>query len=477
MAKETVKVDVAVIGGGPGGYTAAFRAADLGLTVALIEGDPRLGGTCLLRGCIPSKALLHVAHILHETKVAKDWGITFPKPKIDIDGLREWKESIIKKLSAGIADLQKRRKVIPVHGWASFESSSALTIDGDATYGRVEFDKAIIASGSIPVQLPGTANVSKELLIDSTGALDLADIPKKLLVVGGGVIALELGQVYAELGSKVTVVELTEGLLPGVDRDLVKPLQDRLSSIFEGIYVNTKVVQVDEHNGKLKVKLEGDVAKKTQTFDKVLCAIGRRPKTDHLKLDQTKVTVDARGYIEVNKTLQTQDPNIYAIGDAAPGPMLAHKAAAEGRIAAEVIAGEWSEFDHQVIPGVVYTDPEVAWCGLTETEAKKQGKKIAVGRFPWAASGRNLALGRGDGLTKVIMDPKTERVLGMGIVGYGAGELLAEGVLAIEMAAVAHDVAGTIHAHPSLSETVSGSIEVFLGSITDLYVPKRRHKD
>lgn len=470
---KTLKVDLAVIGAGPGGYTAAFRAADLGLNVALIEGDQRLGGTCLLRGCIPSKALLHVAHVLHEAKEAKNWGIDFGTPKINLDRLRSWKEKVVGQLSQGIEDLQKRRKVNAVNGWASFENSTRLVIAGDANYEAIEFDKAIIASGSEPTKLPGVT-IESNRLIDSTGALELENIPERLLVIGGGVIALELGQVYGELGSRVTVVELTDGLLPGADRDLVKPLQKRLAAVFEDIYLGTKVVDVQETGDGLEVTMEGPDGTNKHMFDKVLCAIGRRPKPERLHLENTQVHVNERGFIEVNERKQTADPYILAIGDVTPGPMLAHKAVAEGRVAAEFVAGEDVVFDAEVIPGVVYTDPEVAWCGLTETEAKEKGIAISVGKFPWAASGRNLALGRDDGLTKIIFDPKTERVLGVGIVGFNAGELLAEGTLAIEMAAVAQDLAGTIHAHPSLSETAAGATEVFLGSVTDLYAPKKR---
>ena len=472
MSKRVI-VDTVVIGGGPGGYTVAFRAADLGQTVALVEADSRLGGTCLLRGCIPSKALLHVAHVLHESKEAEAWGISFNKPKIDLDKLRSWKDSVVEKLSTGIDGLQNRRKVIAVNGWASFTSSTELKINGDANCDSIQFDKAVIAAGSVPISLPSMAT-DNDLILDSTGALDLKNIPSTLLVIGGGVIALELGQVYAELGSAVTVVELTDGLLLGADRDLVKPLQNHLSKTFVAIHVGTKVVAVDKKGDHCEVTIEGPDGKRKEKFDKVLCAIGRKPKTDKLHLDNTSVTLNDNGYIEVNSKQQTQDPNIFAIGDVTPGPMLAHKASAEGRVAAEVIAGEDVEFDATVIPSIVYTNPEVAWCGLTETEAKKQGIDIGVGKFPWGASGRNLAMGKSEGLTKVIFDAKTERVLGVGMVGTNAGELMGEGVLAVEMAAVAHDIAGTIHAHPSLYETLHGATEVFLGTATDLYIPKRK---
>ncbi|OED35105.1 dihydrolipoyl dehydrogenase [PVC group bacterium (ex Bugula neritina AB1)] len=475
MEKETLQVDLAVIGAGPGGYTAAFRAADLGMNVALIEGDDRLGGTCLLRGCIPSKALLNTAHILHEAKEVSSRGISFGESKIDLSSLRGWKNKIIEQLSSGLQDLTKRRKIHSVKGWASFESSTSLKVESKEGISRVTFDKAILATGSVPIKLPGVS-IESDRLIDSTGALDLNDIPKKLLVIGGGVIALELGQVYGEFGSEVTVVELMDGILPGVDRDLVRPLQKRLKSSFKNIYLRTKVTNVKEVDEGLEVTMTSEDGTRTEVFDKVLCAIGRKPHTNKLGLENTLVKTNRAGFVTVDSYQRTDDTNIFAIGDVTVGPMLAHKATAEGRLVAEYISGEPITTDEKMIPGIVYTDPEVAWCGLSEAEAKEQGIKVSVGKFPWGASGRNLAIGRTDGLTKIIFEEKTERVLGVGIVGFNAGELLAEGALAIEMAAVAEDLAGTIHAHPTLSETLAGSTEVFLKKATDLYLgpPKKK---
>lgn len=468
---ETHKTDLLVIGGGPGGYTAAFRAADLGLQVTLVNADDNLGGTCLLRGCIPSKALLHVAELITEASEARTYGLTFGDPKIDLDALRGWKDNIITRLSTGLSGLVRQRKVTHLTGYAQFESSQSASIAGNEDIDRVEFEHAIIATGSRPIILPIFA-LDTPRILDSTTALDLDEIPKSLLVVGGGIIGLELGSVYAALGSAVTVVEMTDTLLPGTDSDLVKPLETRLRQAFSAIHTSTRVTHIEEVNTGIEVHWEGDGSKTSEIFDRVLLCIGRRPNTDNIGLENTEIQPDDRGFIEVDSQMRTNDPRLYAIGDAVPGPGLAHKAAHEGKIAAEVLAGESAAFD-AVIPSVVYTDPEIAWVGLTETDAHEQNRKVDIVRFPWAALGKAHAIGRIEGQTKLIIDPHTRRVLGMGIVGPQAGDLIAEGVLAIEMAAVAEDIAHTIHPHPSLAESIGIASEIHLGSATDVYMPKK----
>jgi dihydrolipoamide dehydrogenase len=463
---------VAVVGGGPGGYAAAFLAADLGMQVTLIDLEQNPGGVCLYRGCIPSKALLHVAALIEESRHASSWGVEFGEPKIDVARLRSFKENVVKKLTGGLGQIAKTRKVTYIQGRASFENSNTLKVErtGGATE-ALTFDRIILASGSRPAVIP---TFPKSLNVwDSTGALNLVEVPKTLLVVGGGYIGLELGSVYAALGSKVSVVEMLPGLLPGADRDLVTPLHKRLAKSFESIMVNTKVASMTEEKNGIKVVFEGDVPQKERTFDKVLVSVGRKPNSDVPGLNNTKVTVGEKGFITVNKQLQTTDPSIYAIGDVAGEPMLAHKAMHEGRAAVEHIAGHKVEFSPYAIPAVVFTDPEIAWAGLTEAEAERQGRQVTVSKFPWGASGRATTLDRTEGLTKLIIDPKTERILGIGMCGPGAGDMIAEGVLAIEMGATAMDLALTIHPHPTLSETIMGAAEVFYGTATDIYRPKK----
>jgi dihydrolipoyl dehydrogenase len=470
---------VVVIGAGPGGYAAAFYAADLGMQVALIDPAVNPGGVCLYRGCIPSKALLHVAEVLNDARHAEAWGIAFGAPKIDIDRLRGFKTKVVNQLTAGLGQLSKQRKITYIQGTAGFRDARTLEItrEGQSGTDTLAFEHAIIATGSRPATVPGLS-IESPRLMDSTGALELPDIPKSLLVVGGGYIGLELGSVYAALGTKVTVVEMTSGLLPGADRDLVNILAKRIESICEAVLLNTKVVSIKEAKNGIAVTFEGEGvagdAPKERTFDRVLVSVGRRPNSAVPGLDRTKVKVNPRGFIEVDPARRTAEPSIYAIGDVVGEPMLAHKASHEGRVAVESIAGERVAFEPLAIPAVVFTDPELAWCGLTENEAKQQNREVTVARFPWAASGRALTLDRPDGMTKLILDPKTERVLGVGIVGHGAGELIAEGVLAVEMGANATDVSMTIHPHPTLSETIMGSAEVFFGTATDIYRPKKK---
>jgi dihydrolipoamide dehydrogenase len=466
--------NVAVVGGGPGGYAAAFLAADLGMTVTLIDPELNPGGVCLYRGCIPSKALLHVAKLLEEAHQAKNWGIDFSAPKIDLARLRSWKEGVIKKLTGGLGVLSKQRKVRYVQGRAAFEDSTTLRVTkSDGSEESLAFDRIIVATGSRPAIVP-TLKLDTPRMMDSTGALNLEDIPGNLLVVGGGYIGLELGSVYAALGTRVTVVEMLPGLLPGADRDLVLPLHKRLQKMFEGILLNTTVASVKDEDSSIRATFEGpDVKEREKVFDRVLVSVGRKPNSEIPGLERTRAQVGPRGFIQVNKQLQTDDPSIYAIGDVVGEPMLAHKAMHEGRTAVEAIAGHKVAFEPNAIPAVVFTDPEVAWCGLTETQAEKENREIKVAKFPWAASGRAITIDRPEGMTKILFDPPTERVLGVGIVGAGAGELIAEGVLAIEMAALARDVAMTIHPHPTLSETVMESAEVFFGTSTDIYRPRR----
>jgi dihydrolipoamide dehydrogenase len=471
---ETQSLNIAVIGAGPGGYAAAFLAADLGMTVTLIDPEANPGGVCLYRGCIPSKALLHIAKLIEESEQAKNWGIEFAAPKIDLARLRGFKEGIVKKLTGGLGLLSRQRKVTYVQGKAGFENSNTVVVTkADGATQSLSFDRIILATGSRPSIVP-TLKLDTPRMMDSTGALNLEDIPGSLLVVGGGYIGLELGSVYAALGTKVTVVEMLPGLLPGADRDLVLPLHKRLEKLFESILLNTTVAAVkDEGNGIRATLKAQDGTSQEKVFDRVLVSVGRKPNSEIPGLDKTQVKVSSKGFVEVNKQLQTADANIYAIGDVVGEPMLAHKAMHEGRTAVEAIAGHKVAFEPAAIPAVVFTDPEVAWAGLTETQAQKENIEIKVAKFPWAASGRAATLDRTEGVTKLLIDPKTERVLGVGITGPGAGDMIAEGVLAIEMAALAHDVAATIHPHPTLSETVMNAAEVFFGNSTDIYRPKR----
>jgi len=473
MADNT-NLQLAVVGGGPGGYAAAFLAADLGLKVTLIDPEVNPGGVCLYRGCIPSKALLHVSKLIEESHQAKNWGIEFSDPKIDLAKLRAWKEGVVKRLTGGLGQLSKQRSVKYIQGRAGFENSNTLRITKAEGSGEsLRFDRILLATGSRPAVIPAL-KIDSPRMMDSTGALDLKDIPKTLLVVGGGYIGLELGSVYAALGTKVTVVEMLSGLLPGADRDLVLPLHKRLEKAFDGILLNTTVKSLKEESGGIRATFDGaDVKEREKVFEKVLVSVGRKPNSEIPGLEKTKVKVGPKGFIQVNKQLQTDDPSIYAIGDVVGEPMLAHKAMHEGRTAVEAIIGRKVAFEPHAIPAVVFTDPEIAWAGLTETQAKENGREIAVAKFPWGASGRAITLDRPEGMTKLILDPKTERVLGVGIVGVGAGDLISEGVLAIEMAALAGDLELTIHPHPTLSETVMEAAEVFFGTSTDVYRPKR----
>jgi len=476
---ENAGIQIAVLGGGPGGYGAAFHAADLGMSVTLIDSDPEPGGVCLHRGCIPSKALLHIAKLIQEAKEAEHWGVTFGAPKIDLAKVRTFKQGVVGKLTGGVAQLAKARGVKLIRAVGKFVDSNTLALEvapeskGSAPPDRVKFDKCILATGSVPA-VPPAFKLNDPRVMDSTGALELAELPKRLLVVGGGYIGLEMGSVYAALGSRVTVVELTETLLPGADRDLVRPLQRRLEGLFEAILLETKVAGLEATKEGIQARLEGKQGTQNQTFDRVLVAIGRRPNTQNLALENTKVQITEKGFVKVDRRMATGDPNIYAIGDIAGEPMLAHKATKEGKVAVEAIAGEPTEFDNIAIPAVVFTDPEVAWCGITETQAQAEGRSVNVLRFPWAASGRAQTIGRTEGSTKLIVDAETERVLGMGIVGPGAGELIAEGVLAVETAAVAEDVANSIHAHPTLSETIMEAAEMADGQATHVYRPTRK---
>jgi dihydrolipoamide dehydrogenase len=471
--KGDLHAEVLVLGAGPGGYTAAFRAADLGKQVVLVEKYPSLGGVCLNVGCIPSKALLHVARVISESEEVAHHGVTFTKPKIDIDKIRGWKESVVNKLTGGLSALAKQRKVQVVQGTAKFKSPNLLEVvakDGKKT---ISFDTAIIAAGSSVARIPGFP-YDDPRIIDSTGALQLQDVPKRMLIIGGGIIGLEMATVYDALGSKISVVELMDQLIPGADKDLVKPLHKRIEKRYEAIYLKTKVNKIEPQKGGLKVHFDGEQAPEPQLYDRVLMAVGRRPNGRDIGADAAGVTVNERGFIPVNIQMRTNVPHIYAIGDIVGEPMLAHKATHEGKVAAEVVAGHHAAFEPMTIPSVAYTDPEIAWMGLTETQAKAQGIAYEKAGFPWAASGRALSVGREEGSTKVLLDPSTRRILGAGIVGVNAGELIAEAVLALEMGADMEDIGLTIHPHPTLSETLGFAAEMAEGTITDLIAPRKR---
>jgi dihydrolipoamide dehydrogenase len=467
-----------VLGGGPGGYAAAFLAADEGLPVVLVEAESRLGGTCLLRGCIPSKALLHVARVISEAdELSHDWGVSFQRPSIDVDKVRARKDKVIATLSGGLGGLAKRRNVTVIRAVGRFESSHALQLEGDdpsiPAGNRLTFDHCIIATGSTPA-MPPAFQIGSDRVMDSTGALELKDVPPRLLVIGGGYIGLEMGSVYAGLGSKVSVVEWTTTLLPGADRDLVKPLQKRLEQLFENrIYLNTKVGSVAEVDQQIEVTFEGPGKYGHERYDRVLVSVGRRPRSQDLGLDKAAVQVDGKGFIVCDSAQRTSVPHIFAIGDVAGEPMLAHKASHEAKVAVEVVLGKDVTFDKRAIPAVVFTDPEVAWAGLTEEQAKRDHRQVEVEVYPWAASGRAQAIGRTDGLTKWLVDPQTHQVLGCGIVGPGAGELIAEAVLAIEMGCEVRDVTEAVHPHPTLSETLMNAGEVHFGTATEIYKPKK----
>jgi dihydrolipoamide dehydrogenase len=465
--------EVLVLGGGPGGYTAAFRAADLGRKVVLVDRWPALGGVCLNVGCIPSKALLHAAKVVSETQEMTSHGLSFTAPAIDIDRLRGWKDGIVKKLTGGLAGLAKQRKVTVVNGYGRFTAPNRLEVEGEGGARKtVSFEQAIIAAGSEPVTLPFIPHADPRV-IDSTGALTLDGIPERLLVIGGGIIGLEMATVYQALGSKVTIVEFMDQIIPGADRDIVTPLMKRIGKLYENIHLKAKVVKVEAKPDGLRVFFEGGSAPQSDVFQKILVAVGRRPNGRLIGAENAGVQVDGRGFIPVDRQMRTNMPHIFAIGDIVGQPMLAHKAVHEGKVAAETAAGKNSFFDAKVIPSVAYTDPEVAWVGMTENEAKAQGVKYGKGVFPWAASGRSLSLGRDEGLTKVLFDEATDRIIGCAIVGPSAGDLIAEAALAIEMGADAADIGLTIHPHPTLSETIGMAAEAFEGTITDLYMPKK----
>lgn len=469
---------IVVLGGGPGGYAAAFLAADEGHEVVIVESEPKLGGTCLLRGCIPSKALLHVAKVIDEAhQLTSSWGVEFGEPKIDINKVRARKEKVIETLSGGLAQLAKRRNVKVIRARGRFENSTTLILEGtDASIpegGKLTFDYCVLATGSVPA-MPPNFKIGSDRVMDSTGALNLSDIPSKMLVIGGGYIGLEMGTVYAHLGTRVSVVEWTDTLLPGADRDLVAPLQRRLKQLFDNrIYLSTKVGSVAEVDNQIEVTFEGPGKFGHERFDRVLVSVGRRPASQGLGLENTLVQLDQRGFALCDNQQRTSDPHILAIGDIAGEPMLAHKASHQAKVAIEVILGRNVTFDKQAIPAVVFTDPEIAWAGLTEDRAKKEGIRVDVEIYPWAASGRAQALGCTDGLTKWLVDPLTHRVLGCGIVGSGAGELIAEAVLAIEMGCEVRDIAESIHPHPTLSETLMNAAEVHFGTATEIYKPKK----
>ena len=466
-------IDIIVIGSGPGGYAAGFRAADLGRQVLIIDKNPSLGGVCLNRGCIPSKTLLHIAKVLEETESLKNMGVGFSKPKIDIDGVRNWKSKIVAQLLSGISQMAKARKVQTIQGEAIFLSNSEIQIKSGSKKQLVTFNHCIIAAGSSSSTIPGVPIENRDVLTSRT-ALDLVRVPKNLLIIGGGYIGLEMGTVFNSLGSVVSVAEFLPNLLPGADADLVKPLARKLKNQFEDIYLSTKITSVkpSKPNG-LTVTMKKDGKTITKNFDQVLVAVGRKPNTENMGLENTTIIINDQGFITVDKCQKTNIDNIYAIGDIVGDPMLAHKATHEGKVAAEVICGLPSEFDAKAIPAVIFTDPEIAWVGITEAEAKEKSIPYQKGEFPWAASGKSLALGRNEGRTKIIFDPDTKRTIGVGIAGPNAGDLISEGALAIEMGADAADISLTIHPHPTLGETFANAAEVFEGTVTDLYIPKK----
>ncbi len=470
-AETDHQAQLVVLGAGPGGYTAAFRAADLGMDVILVERWPMLGGVCLNVGCIPSKALLHAAKVIDEAAEMSKHGVTFGVPKVDAAKLRDWKQSVVDRLVGGLSTLAKQRKVKVVHGTAKFGSPKHLVLDSGETIG---FEQCIIAAGSEAMMLPGLPDDPR--IVDSTGALELDPLPQKMLVVGGGIIGLEMACVYAALGTEVSVVELTDSLMPGTDPDLIRPFMKVVKHRYASIMTSTKVTGMRATTPGIEVTFEGKNAPSVGVYDRVLVAIGRRANGDKIDADKAGVNVDERGIIAVDKQMRTNVPHIYAIGDLAGGPMLAHKATHEAKVAAEVASGEKSYFDARTIPSVAYTDPEVAWVGLTETEAKADGIEYEKAQFPWAASGRSLAIGRDEGMTKLLFDPKTHRVLGGAMVGTNAGDLIAEVGLAVEMGADATDISLTVHAHPTLSETVAFAAEAYDGTLTDLYIPKRKKR-
>ncbi|HEV8318215.1 MAG TPA: dihydrolipoyl dehydrogenase [Vicinamibacterales bacterium] len=461
-----------VIGAGPGGYAAAFHAADLGMQVTLVDEEKNPGGVCLYRGCIPSKALLHVAKVIDEARHASAWGVSFKDPAIDVDRLRAFKQRVVDKLTGGVGQVARMRQVNYLQGRATLQGPRALTVAGANGRTQLRFEHAILATGSEPTRIP-SLSLDSSRMMDSTDALDLPDVPASLLVVGGGYIGLELGSVYATLGSRVSVVEMMPGLLPGADRDLVSVLHKRLETLFASIMLNTKVVKAVEEKKGIRVTFEGEVKEREQVFDRVLVAVGRRPNSRIPGLETTSAKVDAKGFIETDGQRRTAEPNMFAIGDVAGEPMLAHKASHEARVAVEAIAGHEAVFEPLAIPAVVFTDPEIAWTGLTEAQANAEGREIEVAKFPWGASGRAIAIDRPDGVTKLVLEPETGRVLGVGIAGSGAGELIGEATLAIEMGATADDLRLTIHAHPTLSETLMESADVFFGQSAHVYKPKR----
>jgi dihydrolipoamide dehydrogenase len=470
---ENQTAEVLVLGAGPGGYTAAFRAADLGRRVVLVDREPALGGVCLNVGCIPSKALLHAARVIAETKEMSENGIAFGPPSIDLDRLRAWKDGVVGRLTGGLAGLAKQRKVTTIRGYGRFTSPHELRVElAEGGVVSVGFEQAIIAAGSEALTLPFIP-ASDPRVVDSTGALEIREVPRRLLVIGGGIIGLEMATVYHELGASITVVELLDQLIPGTDRDVVAPLAKRIGRLYENVFLKTKVTDVQPGPEGLVVSFDGPKAPATDTFDRILVAVGRSPNGKLIGAEQAGVAVDERGFIGVSKQMRTNVAHIFAIGDIVGQPMLAHKAMHEAKVAAEVAAGKNSFFDARAIPSVAYTDPEVAWAGVTENEARAAGVAYGKGVFPWAASGRSLTLGRSEGLTKVLFDEATGRVIGCGIVGPSAGDLIAEAVLAIEMGADAADIGLTIHPHPTLSETVALAAEAFEGTITDLYLPRR----
>jgi dihydrolipoamide dehydrogenase len=471
---ESSSTRLVVLGAGPGGYPAAFLAAEMGMQVTLVDLAAKPGGVCLYRGCIPSKALLHLAKVLHEARQIGEWGIEFGEPKIDLDKMRAWKDRVVGKLTGGLGALSKKHRINAIQGRGRFADAHTLVVDKeDGSQERVEFDHAIIATGSRPAVVPGLW-VDSPRVMDSTGALLINDIPKTMLVIGGGYIGLELGTAYAAFGTRVTVVEMAKALLPTADRDLVLPLERRLQNVFQEILVETRVSSLEVKDDGVHVKLVGlDLPNPDRVFDKVLIAVGRRPNSNDIGVETLAVKVDAKGFIQTDDQRRTAEPHIFAIGDVAGEPMLAHKATHEARVAVESIAGKPSVFEPQAIPAVVFTDPEIAWCGLTETQALTEGRPHTITRFPWAASGRATTLGRNEGLTKLILDPRNGRILGVGIVGVGAGEMIAEGVLAMEMGARAQDLKLAIHAHPTMSESVMEAAEIFYGHSPHIAVTKK----